>query len=192
MATFGSFSKFFTPTRVLILAVGLLLVYIFFQYAEQKSWSPQDGLVNYGNAINYEGVHSGAASNPASVLGAASSSSAPTSLDGGASASSILSSPSGGLQSTSSQSLTDPSQLLPSNNNAWGSMTPGGNGLGSDMLTSSFDVLKPISTKDMKNPNLTIRPDPEIPIQDTGIWNQSTISRTAFQYSLCGDGGVPQ
>lgn len=91
----------------------------------------------------------------------------------GPSPSAQSSSPSG----YSAQSVAQPSDLLPSDQNSqWSNLNPIGNGAVAmpDLLQAGYHIGLDTIGQTLKNANLQLRSDPIIEKKDIGPWNQST------------------
>jgi len=86
------------------------------------------------------------------------------------------------------QEVTDPSELLPSNSNAWGSLNPNPTpGLENVSLLNGSNKLNGIDTvgNSLRNANLQLRSDPPNPRGNTNCpWNNSTIEGDPFRRPL--------
>lgn len=158
-----NFSKFVPSSKLLVGAIGLLLLYVLMQYADNKSWGSRDYMSNF-DAVGAGGAHIA----PAPTMSAASASSAPA-IGGGGSGS--------GMPSMSSASISSPTDLLPNNAGVHGgwdaALNPGSNGA-MPPLTDATSVIGMVS-QSLRNPNLQFRSEPIIPPQNVGPWMQSTI-----------------
>tara|TARA_B100001142_G_C14151900_1_gene584893 strand:- start:343 stop:849 length:507 start_codon:yes stop_codon:yes gene_type:complete len=86
------------------------------------------------------------------------------------------------------QEVTDPSELLPSNSNSWGSVNPNPTpGLENVSLLNDSTKLNGIDTvgNSLRNANLQLRSDPPNPRGNTNCpWNNSTIDGDPFRRPL--------
>ena len=92
------------------------------------------------------------------------------------------------VQSSKKQDVTDPSELLPSNSNAWGSVNPNPTpGLENISLLNGSNKLNGIDTvgNSLRNANLQLRSEPANPRGNTNCpWNNSTIDGDPFRRPL--------
>jgi hypothetical protein len=153
----SGFKKFFTKERVFVIVLFLILIW---------------GLVTYSGSKTkvFDGLQDGTVAAPAKghVSGAGASPAAPTTITG--------SSPSG----YSSQSVANPSDLLPQDQNSqWAALNPTsmnkGDVLMPDLLQAGYHIGLDTIGQTLRNPNLQLRSDPIISKSDIGPWNQSTI-----------------
>ena len=95
--------------------------------------------------------------------------------------------------SSSQQDVTDPSELLPSNNNGWNGLNPNPTpGLENVSLLTAPDrnSINTVSSS-LRNANLQLRSDPPNPRGNTNCpWNNSTIEGDPFRRPL--EIGTPQ
>ena len=165
----SGFSKFFTPNKVFILVVFLVLAYALMSYSNTKSWDRMDYMTNASDLVSP--AASVDPTNPNAALQAIIPPAAPPAAP---SASSGVSNP---LYTPGAS--TNPADLLPSDSNSeWASLNPAfsNNGIVTpDLLQAG--ALSGLDTigQTMKNPNLQIRSDPVIPKQNVGPWQNSTI-----------------
>ena len=81
---------------------------------------------------------------------------------------------------------SDPSDLLPASNsgdNGWDVLNSVGTTAGSnpDLLEAGHHTGIDTVGQSLRNANLQVRSDPQIPVSDTGPWNQTTIEPTNTQ-----------
>jgi hypothetical protein len=81
---------------------------------------------------------------------------------------------------------SDPSDLLPASNsgdNGWDVLNSVGTTAGSnpDLLEAGHHTGIDTVGQSLRNANLQVRSDPQIPVSDTGPWNQTTIEPTSTQ-----------
>jgi len=155
-------SKFFTPNRIFIMVIFLVLAYALLSYSSTKQWSRMDLMTN------------------ASVD------------TGSSSSNSVIQNPNVQIQATNTPAqesssaytpvptATNPSDLLPvDNNSSWGKMNPAltNNGIQTpDLLQAGALVGLDTVGQSMRNANLQLRSDPIISKNvNVGPWNQSTI-----------------
>ena len=152
------FSKFFTPQRLLILIVFLILGFVLQAYSSSKVssvYGMEDGYIE--PLPNRE----------LPVM------QAPTVLP---SESSPESAPNGSGYAL--RPVANPSELLPvDTNNKWGELNSlnQGNIAMPDLLQAGYHIGLDTIGQTLRNANLQERSDPIIPKNDIGPWNQSTI-----------------
>ena len=76
------------------------------------------------------------------------------------------------------RSVTNPTDLLPQDQNSeWAALNPvnQGNAAMPDMLQAGYHIGLDTIGQSLRNPNYQLRSDPIIPKSDIGPWNQSTI-----------------
>ena len=81
---------------------------------------------------------------------------------------------------------SNPSDLLPASNsgdNGWDVLNSVGTTAGSnpDLLEAGHHTGIDTVGQSLRNANLQVRSDPQIPVTDTGPWNQTTIEPTNTQ-----------
>ena len=84
----------------------------------------------------------------------------------------------------SKKDVVDPAQLLPKNSNsAWAKLNPKADGSLEDvnLLTAGYHIGINTIGQSLRNANLQVRSDPQIPVADTGPWNQTTIEASNVQ-----------
>jgi hypothetical protein len=151
MKSFKDFSailKVLTPVRVIIAAFGIIFLYLIVQqYTSNKAWTGKDMMTN---------LESSSAESTLAQQAALSNVSA--SVDTSANA------------TVAPPSVAQPSDLLPSSGP---SSLFGGSGA---VIEGMDELLPPPEMCNRgRNANLSIRPDPCIPRQSVGIWNNTTI-----------------
>ena len=85
------------------------------------------------------------------------------------------------------QSMSDPSDLLPNDSNSqWASLNPitQGNVAIPDLLQSGYHIGLDSIGQSLKNANYQNRADPVIERKPTGLWNQSTIESDLGRVSM--------
>lgn len=159
----SGFAKFFTPNRIFIMVVFLILAYALMSYSNSKQWNTRDSLVN--------AVDSGAPSTPS--VGAVSNSATGASSQTSAGAATVASA------DYFPATVTNPADLLPRDeNSAWASSNPGlkANGVQTpDLLQAGSLIGLDTIGQSLRNANLQLRSDPPIPHTNVGPWNNSTI-----------------
>lgn len=158
----SGFSKFFTKERTLVLIIFLVLAWALFAYS--------------GSKVNVYDTLADGSSGP--VTGPTPPTAATPATEGitGGSSSQSSSSNSG----YASQSVANPSDLLPKDSNSqWSALNPntmnGGDILMPDLLQAGYHIGLDTIGQTLRNPNLQLRSDPIINKADIGPWNQSTI-----------------
>jgi hypothetical protein len=147
----SGFTKFFTKERVVVLILFLLLVWALYTYSGTKT-------------IVLDGLQDGNVKGAAPAAPAAGpTASAPASPAGYA-----------------SQSVANPSDLLPKDENSqWSALNPTsmnkGDVLMPDLLQAGYHIGLDTIGQTLRNANLQLRSDPIISKNDIGPWNQSTI-----------------
>jgi hypothetical protein len=157
----SGFSKLFTPSKILIIIVFLLLAYAFMSYSGSKSYA-HSGFESVENAPTSAEFNNTAET---AEIGAGASSLPPKS-----------SGDSTGFPAT----VTNPTDLLPvDSNNAWSNLNPalkGENGVQTpDLLQAGSLIGLDTIGQSLRNANLQLRSDPPIPKTAVGPWNNSTI-----------------
>lgn len=165
----SGFSKFFSPNKVFILIVFLILAYALMSYSNSKSWDRMDYMTNPSDLVPPSaGITD--PTNPNAALQAIVPPMPPPVNTAGGPVSNPLYTPG---------ASTNPSDLLPSDKNSeWASLNPAfsNNGIITpDLLQAG--ALSGLDTigQTLRNPNLQIRSDPVIPKQNVGPWQNSTI-----------------
>jgi len=153
----SGFKKFFTKERIFVIVLFLILIWGLVTYSGTKT-KVFDGLQDGSVAAPAHAPSSGAAAGPA----------APPAVVGSA--------PAG----YSSQSVANPSDLLPQDQNSqWAALNPTsmnkGDVLMPDLLQAGYHIGLDTIGQTLRNPNLQLRSDPIISKADIGPWNQSTI-----------------
>jgi hypothetical protein len=160
--------KFFTKEMMIILVIFGVLIFFMMSYSEDK-YSFSDSMavsssVQKGNVdMSSQSVN---VVPPVAVI-------APTDNV-----------PMGGY---SAQSVANPSDLLPSDqNSAWASLNPvnQGNPMIPDLLQAGYHIGLDTVGQTLKNPNLQLRSDPYIPKAAVGPWNQSTYEPDLMRVPL--------
>lgn len=154
------FSKFFTPQRLLILIVFLILGFVLHSYSTSKVYSI------YGME---DGSSAPQSKTDAPVM------QAPTVLPSDYS-NLTESAPNGSGYAL--RPVANPSELLPvDTNNKWGELNTlnQGNIAMPDLLQAGYHIGLDTIGQTLRNANLQERSDPIIPKNDIGPWNQSTI-----------------
>jgi len=158
----SGFSKFFTKERTLVLIIFLVLAWALFAYS--------------GSKVNVYDTLADGSSGP--VTGPTPPTAATPATEGitGGSSSQSSSSNSG----YASQSVANPSDLLPKDSNSqWSALNPntmnGGDILMPDLLQAGYHIGLDTIGQTLRNPNYQLRSDPVIQKADIGPWNQSTI-----------------
>ena len=155
------FSKFFTPQRLLILIVFLILGFVLHSYSTSKVSSI------YGME---DGSVAPQAKKEVPVM------QAPTVLPSESSPEVATSAPTGSGYAL--RPVANPSELLPvDTNNKWGELNSlnQGNIAMPDLLQAGYHIGLDTIGQTLRNANLQERSDPIIPKSDIGPWNQSTI-----------------
>lgn len=152
-------SKFFTPNRIFVIGIFLILAYALTAYSGTKQWNRKDLMTNASLETSSDEV----INNPNAQVQHA--------INPFSDASNNL---------TPSSTVTNPSELLPSDpNSAWGEMNPALNNNGiqtPDLLQAGALVGLDTVGQTLRNGNLQIRSDPVISKNaNVGPWNQSTI-----------------
>ncbi len=149
-------SRFFTTERVIILVVFLILAWGLWSYSGAKSMK----LDTMETGVSAPTV-------PSAILSvAAPSDKKPTTV------------PANITTGYSAQSVTNPSDLLPQDQNSqWAALNPvaQGNIAAPDLLQAGYHIGLDTIGQTLKNANLQERSDPIIPKSAVGPWNQSTI-----------------
>jgi hypothetical protein len=146
--------KFFTKERVFVLVLFIILIWALYTYSGTKT-------------MIFDGLHDGATKNGSTHAPPASNAPVPPVMGG---------SPSG----YSSQSVANPSDLLPKDENSqWAALNPTsmnkGDVLMPDLLQAGYHIGLDTIGQTLRNANLQLRSDPIISKSDIGPWNQSTI-----------------
>jgi len=155
------FSKFFTPQRLLILIVFLILGFVLHSYSTSK-------------VSSIYGMEDGSPQQPKKdepVMQAPTILSYESSPELAASAA-----PTGSGYAL--RPVANPSELLPvDTNNKWGELNTlnQGNIAMPDLLQAGYHIGLDTIGQTLRNANLQERSDPIIPKNDIGPWNQSTI-----------------
>jgi hypothetical protein len=172
-------SKLMTPKKLIIVIVFLLLAYLIYSYSSSKS-------------MNLSGFNGSAVASSAAPAGGASGSNLPNTPS---TAAPVFNNPSGvaeigagagaesmaaGSASVGAGSSTNPSDLLPrDNNSAWSNLNPAlqtGTGVQTpDLLQAGSLIGLDTIGQSLRNANLQLRSDPFIPRSTVGPWNNSTI-----------------
>jgi len=164
----SGFSKFFTNQKVIILVVFIVLAWGLSSYSGEKI-----GVIDrFDNGVPVGAVEGYV---PPAMANAPSSQ---PSMKPNPSATNAQSptQPSAGQYSL--HSTTNPSDLLPSDQNSqWTNLNPSaGNGpVMPDLLQAGYHIGLDTIGQTLRNPNYQLRSDPIIPKSDIGPWNQSTI-----------------
>lgn len=154
-------SKFFTPNRIFIMIIFIVLAYALLSYSNTKQWSRKDLMTSAGNSMNSNNI----IENPNSQIQA-----------------NTLERP---LNDVSNSYMplptsTNPTELLPSDpNSGWGELNPALNNNGiqtPDLLHAGALVGLDTVGQSLRNGNLQLRSDPIISkTSNVGPWNNSTI-----------------
>jgi hypothetical protein len=158
------FSKFFTPQRLLILIVFLILGFVLQSYSSSKVSSI------YGMEDGYTSLPTSLPKRDEQVM------QAPTVLPSESSPHDAASAPNGSGYAL--RPVANPSELLPvDTNNKWGELNAlnQGNIAMPDLLQAGYHIGLDTIGQTLRNANLQERSDPIIPKSDIGPWNQSTI-----------------
>lgn len=161
----SGFSKLFTPKKILIIVVFLLLAYALLSYSSTKS----------SNLSGFD-----AAAEVGAPIDATPSTSTP-SFDNGPSVGEIgtgINSPPSSIPVTGA-TVTTPTDLLPvDTNSAWSDLNPAlkGNGVQTpDLLQAGSLIGLDTIGQSLRNANYQLRSDPPISKSAVGPWNNSTI-----------------
>ena len=152
------FSKFFTPQRLLILIVFLILGFVLHSYSTSKVSSVYGMEDGSASPKKEEPVMQAPPVLPAESTSAA----APAPTGSG----------------YALRPVANPSELLPvDTNNKWGELNTlnQGNIAMPDLLQAGYHIGLDTIGQTLRNANLQERSDPIIPKSDIGPWNQSTI-----------------
>jgi hypothetical protein len=156
----AGFGKFFSPNRIFVLFVFLVLAYGLMSYSESKSWSNLDLMTT----MNTPGSPPGASppiSPPANPL-------VPP-----------VQNPAAAPDSSYTQAtVANPSDLLPTTNNQWAALNPAISNQGiqtPDLLQAGSLIGLDTVGQTLRNANLQLRSDPIIPVTQVSPWMQSTI-----------------
>jgi hypothetical protein len=155
------FSKFFTPQRLFILVVFLLLGFVLASYSSSKVssvYGMEDGFVNPNSAQPVMQPQPIARSEPKKQQ---MSQPQPETDNGYA-----------------LRPVANPSELLPvDSNNKWGELNTlnQGNIAMPDLLQAGYHIGLDTIGQSLRNANLQLRSDPVIQKVDIGPWNQSTM-----------------
>lgn len=171
-------TSFFTSDKILVLVVFLVLILVLSMYSNSKSRrldamssltepnssydSYQQPTSNYGEFSNNQNTQSF----PSSVE------------DSTEMLSSIVPSISKEREEESFSSITNPMDLLPTDEQSeWASLNPvnSGNIAMPDLLQAGYNIGLDTIGQTLRNANLQLRSDPIIPKQEVGPWNLSTI-----------------
>lgn len=181
----SALSKLFTPKKMIIFIVFLLLAYALLSYSNNKSWS------------NISALDADAPINPAAASAAAGAppaignlpnmpSTAPpvfnqsSNISGAGAGMGSLPPTSSSNNYSAGAAITNPSELLPKNDNsAWSSMNPalqtGGGIQTPDLLQAGSLIGLDTIGQSLRNANYQLRSDPYIPPTSVGPWNNTTI-----------------
>jgi hypothetical protein len=150
-------AKFFTPNRIFIIVIFLILAYALLVYSNSKKWNGMDMMTNASSSIGDSSAISSVNPNAAIY-------------------------PSGELVNNplyAPQSVVNPSELLPHDeNSSWGSLNPALSNKGimtPDLLNAGSLIGLDTIGQTMKNPNLQLRSDPVIEKKVVSPFLQSTI-----------------
>jgi hypothetical protein len=152
---FSKFTKFVTTKEFIALVIFLILLWALMNYSNTKTLV-KDSMVD------------SSANKPLDVNGT----NAPSAVYSSASENTV-NKPSYDFKST-----TDPSDLLPKDNNSeWSSLNPvnQGNVAMPDLLQAGYHIGLDTIGQTLRNPNYQLRSDPIIPKSEVGPWNKSTI-----------------
>lgn len=163
----SGFQKFFTKDRVMILVIFILLS-VFLLYYTTGKMTVMDGMDSAESSLVDGQKIEGDATLPQ--------------------VSAIAPPPSAMMSSGyASQSVANPSELLPSDaNSQWASLNPvsQSNPQMPDMLQAGYHIGLDTIGQTMKNANLQLRSDPVIQKAVIGPWNQSTIEPDLMRVPL--------
>lgn len=174
----SGFEKFFTKDRVTIFVVFGVLIFFLAWYSGFK--------YNLGDSMetgNYPDVYGQQRQDPSSGVALPN---AHNSVEKKPSSTGAVQ-PVANAGGYSSQSVANPSDLLPSDKNSqWASLNPvnQGNVNTPDLLQAGYHIGLDTIGQTMKNPNLQLRSDPIIPKKDIGPWNQSTYEPDLMRVPL--------
>ncbi len=163
----SGFSKFFTREKIMVFVAMIILAYAMFSYSDSKY-------------TFYDQMEDGSADKPVVSSAPASASSAPPTVNAPSSESA------GGY---AKQSVANPSDLLPSDENSmWSALNPvsmnQGNVVMPDLLQAGYHIGLDTIGQTLRNANLQLRSDPIIPKSDVGPWMQSTIEPDIMRVPL--------
>ena len=156
-------AKFFTPQRVLVLMVFIILSFVLLAYSNSKS-----NVIDLMTDGSMPVVHVEDSKPTPSVLPEVISTSSPSE--------SALPKPT--ENGYALRPVANPNDLLPQDSNSqWGEMNSlnQGNIAMPDLLQAGYHIGLDTIGQTLRNANLQIRSDPIIPKSDIGPWNQSTI-----------------
>ena len=163
-------TSFFTSDKILILVVFLVLVLVLSMYSGSKVG--RIGKTEGMTSFNARDVAPSSSSTEFSKM-----ESTPAEVD----SSSIvpdISSMFSGDSSTDKTALTNPTDLLPADQNSqWASLNPttGNSAFAPDLLQAGYHIGLDTIGQTLRNPSYDLRSDPIIPKMEVGPWNQSTI-----------------
>ena len=175
----SGFERFFTKDRLTIFVVFGVLVFFLAWYSGFK--------YNLGDSMesgNYPDVYGQQRQGP--QVQAPRAPSAPR-VDGADKKNVGAVQPVANAGGYSSQSVANPSDLLPSDKNSqWASLNPvnQGNVNTPDLLQAGYHIGLDTIGQTLKNPNLQLRSDPIIPKKEIGPWNQSTYEPDLMRVPL--------
>lgn len=149
----NTLKKLFTRDRIIILVVVVILGYALYSYSDSKFTVRDQMETGNGGSV-------------------------PQAVDSPQPSVSATSTASSGQVA---QSGATPQDLLPADvNSQWGALNPSAVNPGSiampDLLQAGQHIGLDTIGNSLRNANLQLRCDPIIPKQDTGPWNQSTIT----------------
>jgi hypothetical protein len=166
-------SKFFTNERIVVLVIFLILAWGLLAYSGNKS----SRVDNFGG-LSYSNVSD---SNSASKITGPVSVAAPASNSMDANNAAPVSSSNAIItEAPPASSVSNPSDLLPTDQNSqWSALNPNtmskGDVLMPDLLQAGYHIGLDTIGQTLRNANLQYRSDPVIPKTQVGPWNQSTI-----------------
>lgn len=172
-----------TKNSFIVILGGLILAYVLYNYSTGKSFefegnqndnrpiaSSQNGGGDVdGGSNNYQPAH-------------------PEGENGGYANASGLNTDTYGLPpSCSKQSVVDPKELLPQDNNSeFSKLNPSGAGdlMNVSLLKAGHHIGINTVGQSLRNANLQLRSEPPNPKMDVGPWNQTTISGDPYRRPL--------
>lgn len=176
--------KKMNATHLVMLVAAVALGYALFNYSSEKS-QVRDSMENAGAITN--NVPSNIANPPEApgldndidVAGNPKASQPLGENSGFASVSSATTSTHGMPPACSREQVTDPSELLPKDENSeWAKLNPMGSGdlQNVNLLKSGYHVGINTVSSSLRNANLQVRSEPANPQMSVGPWNNTTIS----------------
>ena len=163
----SGFTKFFTRDKIIIFIALLILGYALFTYSDSKSRFFDNLETGYGDANVVKTSGQPAAQQSIHKLNEKYEAEEQKQHHAGQ----------GGY---TTQSVADPSDLLPNDQNSqWAALNPVAANQGSilmpDLLQAGYHIGLDTIGQTLRNANQQLRSDPIIPLQKVGPWNQSTI-----------------